>query len=1395
MEPFSLYDITAIIYTRSTERIISPMVAELYHLIIATEEGELNCEALADLEKTAEELAKAAEELASIASRLVEESEDEVLKQKMVPAAESLLVSGKNILLVAQKLHIQPDADNCIEELALCAKKIIMETIKVLQAEDDAMVKKIIRSAHWLLDCLLALEAPEDISAMLAAFHSFSEALLVLTNLTEKFLWNLKESPHQMHLVQSLKVLKNCIPMLHTAKLSNLKHPCDQQVKLSNSYIFDLAKNTVKELICLLRNHVGTKKQHKGSGLFSQHLHKLSGFLSNPQVIDLQEGKLNYLVEPPVSYCMLLADSSRPPQKLELVKLCHNLLKFRKIITMQVNALNGFPMEKQLEERTKETCFAMSAELEKLNQVVCTALLYQILDNFVDAKGPLKRLVEAAMEPCASAEKGEFLKTLKPLIASLFGHSSQMLNTARLVLVTCTEMETIQDIEDVVDLMCKLLAKVPAFLSEISHCPADRCGSEKLRFLCQRWSSTIESLLMCLERVLDLRQFLDLSVQEMIAHKKKSEKALDDQDSGVFSCYASRLSEQATQAVEFANRHVNRARDPIFRNGLLVLVRRLENAIQHVKVATDWCVGKIHCLQAKGEYSEKAKELIEAAHEVRMGLDECNQPDILSPLREGARNNNISKDFPCCFTPQNPTGLGEQSTIIQSHSNYLELLTESTGGYFPATCPSQRCPRDSIVLSEGISVKTDWHPLIREVISATETQNVTRLNSACSDLLEFSNYCIDAAKEALNAAKSPVSEKLLHYREIVPLIPHFIRLAQEGAPDPTSSPDTLLQTAALLSEKLDEVKQCLAIVANFWYNLNKQLFCLASAPDFPDNTLVLQEITETIGTIVQLVSKAAHSESEGTPEFSRCHETFLRVQAKFSCLQTRTKALLEKAPAVIKLHPDSAKRQSFDANCILWSVTIQALLNSVDQFVGRDVLSLSDLQTERKHWISLQRTMAAISESSLRMQEATRLSLLSNPGHSDKNEMIMLKEQMKTLTDSLLQVASTLSASPSPAPSVLVHFELLQRQLALAAKVLLHRLNTVNGKYLKRIQNVVRQTEFMPCDGEGDGALINKETLGENATQLIANIQMVKKTINDVSENSSSSETKESLFCSVDHLLLLTDEVIRETRKLQSQLDKELLLTDSILYEWSAKAGYLVSQLHSTKGISERALEQVKKCLENREEYNYSNQPLGKTQLFRHQEQDFKRHQDVMTPNCKATITSQGALNAGDTYKKTKEQLIACARQIISGGRILTNFASVIAKNCLDKRCASELLCTIEQTKMVSYQLSIISRVNASTGKSRSSAEHLVSNAQNLVQVALLMLKTAEAACVKGLQEPTPNSEEVGVTAFCSQWRKSLWWHRVKEALDSERDELGLRKTGSLPEPTFTSMAQELFVP
>ncbi|NXF78829.1 VINC protein, partial [Sclerurus mexicanus] len=147
---------------------------------------------------------------------------------------------------------------------------------------------------------------------------------------------------------------------------------------------------------------------------------------------------------------------------------------------------------------------------------------------------------------------------------------------------------------------------------------------------------------------------------------------------------------------------------------------------------------------------------------------------------------------------------------------------------------------------------------------------------------------------------------------------------------------------------------------------------------------------------------------------------------------------------------------------------------------------------------------------------------------------------------------------------------------------------------------------------------------------------------------------------------------------------------------------------------------------------------------------------------------------------------------IASDGQVVVRFGHILAKQCLDQRCSTELLRASEHTHTISSQLGIVARVKAVTGESKACSELLLSNVQNLVRAVQHVLRAAEAACIKGLGQPSPDPEEEEVAAFCLQWKKNLSWHRAREALRSSRDELGLRKTQEAKaEPTLMALVQE----
>ncbi|XP_029110069.1 uncharacterized protein LOC108925844 isoform X4 [Scleropages formosus] len=141
-----------------------------------------------------------------------------------------------------------------------------------------------------------------------------------------------------------------------------------------------------------------------------------------------------------------------------------------------------------------------------------------------------------------------------------------------------------------------------------------------------------------------------------------------------------------------------------------------------------------------------------------------------------------------------------------------------------------------------------------------------------------------------------------------------------------------------------------------------------------------------------------------------------------------------------------------------------------------------------------------------------------------------------------------------------------------------------------------------------------------------------------------------------------------------------------------------------------------------------------------------------------------------------KEAFVSTAKDVISSCQRVTQFIGFVTEHCLDQQCTDELLRITECIYTTTKQLTIISSVNAVTPGCRSSDEILVKNAQNLLHIILQGIRAAEAACIKGLKQPEPNSEGTEAVALCFQWRQNLMIHRAQQNSSLETDDLGLRK-------------------
>ncbi|XP_030347052.1 uncharacterized protein LOC115610126 [Strigops habroptila] len=1414
MEPFYFSDLGLLTENKAMERILCPMAAQLCHLILALEWEDGICP---DIEENAETLAQATEELAAVARRLAEESSDEVLEEEMCPAAQSLVLAGSKVLVAARRLRGQPDSPGPREELAAAAQRVLMETAKILQMEDAAGVRRILQAASWLLECLSVLQAAADTPAVLAAFQAFSEALLLLSSLTAKRLEELGDCPRQKSLAQTLQLLQQRVPLLHAAKDKHLKHSRDQQVSCSKDDAFQLVERTIKELMSLLTDDTGSKEPWDRSGTFSEHVSRLLALLSPPDPLLLSDSTFSAHVGAVVFHCMLLAEASRPHQRLDLVRRCWVLLRLRKSICSLAGQQERGP-------GLEGECHSMRQEVQDLDQVVLAATLCQVLDTFPGGKEPLRLLVEGALSlaapGCFPAGQGGFLKQLQPLIAAFFTHAQGMLRAADFVLARCPKPHTAGDIRELVQHLRRLLASVPPLLAAVSRDGAQASAAEQLQSLCHAWAGAAQSLLWCFEDTVSTREFLKLSIREMAKEREWCERALGSQDPERFSWHTTHLSSWARWVVEATTRYVDRATDPIFRNGLLVWVEQLASSILELKAAAALCAERPSCPQTRDVFSKAASCLMDAAQRVQDGLDGSNHPDILSPLREQVRGAPFAKGVEL-----SPSCAGLKTIMDEA------VLQEDTLSH-PSSQAGSSHPR-----------KGGAHPVITALLAARGAHDTPLLSAACSALLELSRGCVDAAKEALSLAECPHRETLGQYQEIELLTPRVISLARDTAPEQRPCPSELFHVALTLSERICHTKECLAAVAGSWYSLSQQVFVFILSADFLRGKQALEETMMGLAGAVQFAADIVSITCrEGSPLSPDGWGSFLQVQAKFSRARMITRALLGKAASFEG--SSVVGRASLELLCVQWAVSAHVLLGAVDRFLGRDVLLLRELRSAVRNKLCPQSLLAALSERSLRLQEAARLSSSSCPEGHGHTEILVLREEMQVLMEALLEASSTLLLSPLPAASLCVRFELLQRDLALRAKALLLHLERVNAEHLRVIRDVVGPALTPLSQEERERS---KEAFEEKAKRLMANVQWVKTTLHHVLEANTQPELEANLLSIADHLLLLTSNAVGSARQLlQSHQGEEHLHLESTVWYWSAEAHYLVTQLQAVQGIGGDVVELIKHCLQNTGDQSFPGHHHSTAKLFPALELDALSHARSAETCASRSGRARGAAReaparhrkgppstspasspvkhereSSDTgqggpskmsqvtkdmatrmrhmtqfLKKkgpitSKDQLVACARQMALDGQEFVTFGRAVAKLCLDRRCSMELLCATEQAHTISSQLGIVARVKAVTAESKSSSELLVSNTQNLVQAVLHILKAAEAACIKGLCQPTPDSEEAAAAAFCMQWRRNLLLHRAKESFTSDRDELGLRRTGASAEPSLVAMVQE----
>ncbi|XP_033755819.1 catenin alpha-like [Pecten maximus] len=152
-------------------------------------------------------------------------------------------------------------------------------------------------------------------------------------------------------------------------------------------------------------------------------------------------------------------------------------------------------------------------------------------------------------------------------------------------------------------------------------------------------------------------------------------------------------------------------------------------------------------------------------------------------------------------------------------------------------------------------------------------------------------------------------------------------------------------------------------------------------------------------------------------------------------------------------------------------------------------------------------------------------------------------------------------------------------------------------------------------------------------------------------------------------------------------------------------------------------------------------------------------------------------------------EMTQTGKAVAENGQKMRKFAKILAKYCLEKRFAKDLMFYADQIPTVSTQLSIISSVQMASPEDNNADKILIQNAKNLMKVVTQTIKAAETVCVKGLVMPEDGSEDdISAIILATQWRRKFVRHLQREADEAKKDTLGLRRIEEHRPPALTQI-------
>ncbi|XP_050932717.1 uncharacterized protein LOC108894393 [Lates calcarifer] len=1149
----------------------------------------------------------------------------------------------------------------------------------------------------------------------------------------------------------------------------------------------------------------------------------------------IQSSDFDSIIRDLVFHCMVVANSSRREFQQRVVGHCRHILQFWSDIKRILKSTDN------LDEQHLENIFNLLVQqIQMLDKALITTTLYQVLDTFLTASSTFEELLNVTRQILVTDSYTKMdLNFIQPLVEDFISSTDRITQVANFISAVAVDAKSLENVENSRACLTRLRARIAPLSLELGDNSMQTV--QKLHDVCQKWEEETSQLQDALSDVMDVREFTSIAINEMVNDRHGCDTAYREQSYKLFKEHTANLICHMKLVIHSVRRHLDRSDDPIYRNGLLVLLKQVQSSETKASESVrDMLLGPCLNVEAYSTFSNNVSTVIQHFKVLREGLDGQQHPHLLSPLREGARQPDISQLYlpvkDTCELNLDHMIRGSDSPVVEvmerdSHTEHEEEHTdeETIEAELARKYDSDDLKIPTVSNAPKLIQKShafDLLPLLYEVVTVTKEKDVTVLNKACTGVLKLSNCYAQAAKEALAIVDAVDCQTLEGFRaELVSLTPLLVQTAQETAMSSAMSTEGIYKHSTQFSDLINNIRKVLLPVAGTWYH--------AAYTELQGNlptmaTTVAQQLNEVMNLCADMVqlltSSDLTSQSDG-------QETFSILHSKLNKAQNNTRYLVEFSTSL------EAQVDQLEGICILWGLSIQILLNSLDKILGTSAAM---------NQLSPQKQLSVLSENSLRIQEAARITSLNCKSAYKSKQLTGYQNELKTLTDAYLKAAEELDIMPSVMQ--LAKSEFLQRHLLIKIRVLSGHLSKANKDYDTALQNIV-SIAYFAVEHFRENNTEDAEPKFENAAQtLFENVKSATKRVEDCLNYIRDPHARSNLRSINDHLSFqISDVISRAKLMVETHYICDTLSLDVQIQCWSSKAHYVVEEITRQDGIHQEAKEHIRAGLQGRTSEDFKEVSAAIPSKVKEVEyptntamnswqKGYTESVDAPKTNIstaavaiygpeKDDVARSGAYKEASSLTYTslflkqesnswdprdnrivqvtrkmadticymtqylkkrgpipnKEAFVTAAKDVISNCQSVTQFIRVIANHCLDKQCTVELSLIVEQILTITNQLNIISSVNAVTPGCKSSDEILVKNAQNLLQTVLRGVHAAETACITGLKQPEPNSDGAEATALCFQWKRNLEIHRAQQTCNPETDDLGLRKTSSHP--------------